>query len=183
MITPNEFLPPPWYFKLWIRCMIYFGHLTGKGYWFWNMKEDILYWNAQQNEVFGINQPFSVGSYHSVFSRNLWDDDDREHVKKTVELARHHKSIFRHQFCIKDATTGEKVIVDAKGRWIFDEHTGEPWAMWGWNKRLPLDEEDFKTKEAAIKLRQRLNKWREEGLPEDVSECVAACYQKYAGTR
>lgn len=166
-MVPAEFLPPPWYFKCWTSILSFVGKYTGHGYWFWNLESDQLFWNATENEIFGYPATNTITNY-SRFSDSLWDDDDRDHVRKTLEIAKEHRSLFRHQFCIKNATTGEKTIIDAKGRWLFHED-GTPWALWGWNKKLNLASDQFEKKEAAIKLRQKVEKWKEYGLPEELS--------------
>jgi len=144
-----------------MRVLIAIGYLTGHGYWFWNFNTGQLYWNRHQNNrVFGGPRQAVTGTYNSLFSSALWEEDDRVVVRKTVELARQHRQVFRHQFCIKDATTGEKVIIDAVGRWLFDEN-GEPWAMWGWNHRMVLKGGEFDVKEAKLQIRKRLDRWQE----------------------
>lgn len=170
MSTPSRFLPPPWWRRALFRARILIGYYTGRGYWFWRMRSNELYWNPKQCSVYGIPKEGESGTYETLFDRALWDDQDRDHVRKTVEQALEHQTVFTHQFCAKDQTTGEKLIIDAAGWWLFDRD-GDPWAMVGWNRRLKLRAREFAQKEAAIKLRQELAAWR---FHQD------RCYHKHA---
>lgn len=170
-MTPSRFLPPPWWRKLWTRVLIAVGYICGRGYWYWDMRQDVLYWNDKQSAVWGMRAEPSVGNYQSLFECRLWDESDREHVRKTVELALTHRTEFRHQFCAKDQSTGEKIIVTARGKWLLDEH-GQPWALYGYNARLRARGRNFEVAEAEIKVRQAICKWRECGLPPSLSHAL-----------
>ena len=77
-MTPSTFLPPPFLRKIWTRILILVGYLPGvnRGFYFWDKKRDILYWNKQQcRTVFGIDKPCAIGTYASLFETQLWDGD------------------------------------------------------------------------------------------------------------
>jgi len=146
-----------------MQFSIAFGYLIGRGYWFWDRRSNDLFWNKQQCRVYGMSGVERIGTYDSLFDTTLWDDSDRSHVRKSVELALSHRVEFRHQFCVRAADTGTKIIVAAWGTWLFDA-SGNPWAMYGFNQRLPLRGREFLIREAEIKVRQTLDQWREEML-------------------
>jgi len=152
------------------------GYFIGRGYWFWDLRTDTLFWNKKECKVFGHDKPAMIGTYDNLFNVRLMDDDDRAHVKKTVEIAKQTRMRFTHQFCATDATTGEKIIIDAYGWWLFDEHSGEPWAMMGWNKRLRVKDRDYEVAEARIKLQQLVEKYRTEGVSSELKRVLQMCH-------
>ena len=171
-MTPKQFLPPPLWRRIWYRVCIAVGYIIGRGYWYWNKRSDTLYWNAKECAIFGLKEPFLIGKYKD-FDDCLWEDADREHVAKTVEISRLTHGVFTHQFIVRHQTTYAQQIVDAKGRWLFDDR-GEPYALFGWNRILRVA-----VKETAniIRFERAIERLEEEGISDELRQAYVRSRQ------
>lgn len=184
-MIPSEFLPPPFWKKWLVRLLIAAGniwHRNHRGYFFLNVQTDQLFWNKQQAAVFGLTDCPSciksnagwIGTYENLFNSVLWDAGDQQMVRGALELALKHRQEFSHQFCVRHATTGELIIVQARAWWLFDEK-GEAWALWGWNQQMKLAPAVKDAKVDIIKAKQDIAIIKESGMmPTNLKSCVSA---------
>lgn len=147
-MTPRRFLPFPWWLRLWWRLKIACGYLIGRGLWVWDLSTGELWWNRANCKRFGLPGDGLLHDYES-FASFLWEEGDRISVRRDVQLAKDFGSIYYSAFCAKDQTTGERILIQAKGWWVFDK-AGNPLMMMGWNERIPYT----KRQENLIVIRQ-----------------------------
>lgn len=144
IITPKRFLPFSLPVRMWWRLRIALNYFIDRGFWCWDIRTGELYWNKKNCELYGIKSPHKSpkGMLHDYnsFSAILHDEPDRVTVARDVDMAKHVRSIYYSAFRATDQTTGETIIVQAKGRFIYDKK-GEPLVMIGWNHRLPYTRE------------------------------------------
>ena len=166
-MIPTRFLPPPKWKKILVFFLILLGHLPfiRRGFWFYRIRDNELFWNPQEMKEYGMTASSGgiIGTYDDLFSAKLWDDSDRQHVKKSIEVAMKSREVFTNQFCVKHQTTGELIVMRAKGWWLFDSR-GEPWALWGWNHAVKLPPDKKLEKIDDIKLRQDVDRMKQSGV-------------------
>ena len=146
-----------------MRLKIAWGYVTGRGYWWWDIETGELYGNPVICRVYGL----PVGKYPATyegFDEMLWADDDRVTVRRAVDKSKELRAVFNDTFCARDQTTGEMILIKAKGWWFYRDN--QPVAMLGWNQRTPY----CKKKENVIRFTQIMEQKLVDG---DRAECLA----------
>jgi hypothetical protein len=145
---------------LW-RARIFFGGLLwligmpNRGYWFWDLRTKELCWCANMESVYGVpHDPkgYTIGEYDSLFASALWDDRTRSYVNYAVELAKQSRSVFTHDFRVRDQTTNELKIVHGRGQWIYEN--GKPVGMFGYNSVYRLNSKDKAFVDSALAIEE-----------------------------
>lgn len=150
-MIPKKFLPLPWWKRLLWHIKIALYSLVGKGVWILDVEDGALWWNSTNCKVYGLDRPDGLLHNYNSFASMLWADIDREAVTRDVELAQQVGDIYYSAFRAKDQTTGDAIIVQARG-WMCKGSGphAHPRIMIGWNARLPYTQQ----KEAQIIVRQ-----------------------------
>ena len=176
MFTPAKLLPWPWWRRWLTRLKIAWGYAIGRGYWWWDLETGELYGNTAICRVYGL-PPGKYPTTYAGVDEMLWADDDRVTVRRSVDKSKELRAVFNDTFCARDQTTGEMILIKAKGWWLYRDN--QPVAMLGWNERMPYS----RKKENVIRFSQSMERKFVEG---DRTECVAmlkACLPNQYGRK